>query len=251
MNKIKRICACYHFAALTVGLFLTVVSVRFLLLNDSSLIPEHRDVTFLPSIINIFQQYFFTWSEFGSSASFENIARIWSRFLLLFSPDVTVFSRLIFSFYYFVMFFVPYISFFYLLKGFIKYDDKSSFFTAIVAAFTYSFNPYVIQYFSPPQLYVFSYALLPALVLSLVAALENDKFSSKLLLAIVITLVITPIIRYTIHVFILVVVITLLYVIRFLKGKEFSVKIFAKKMSYCRCAAFLFEFILGFTQLDR
>jgi len=239
MNKIKYICAYYHFTALAIGLFLTIISVRFLLFEDTVLIPEHRDIMLPPSTINIFKQYFFTWSEYGSSASFENIARIWSRFLLLFSPDVIVFSRLIFSFYYFVMFFMPYISFFYLFKDFLEYDDKYSFFTALVAALTYLFNPYVIQNFSPPHFYAFSYALLPTLVLFLVKALENDKFSSKLLLAIVITLIITLTIRYMIHVFILVVAITSLYVIRSLKLKEFSVKNFAKKYFIVTALLFL------------
>ncbi|MHA1665149.1 MAG: hypothetical protein ACTSVW_04890 [Candidatus Njordarchaeales archaeon] len=228
MAKIERIYI-YHSIALVIGLLLAIISIRYLLLNDLYLIPEHRDVKFYPYLMNTFNHYFYTWSEFGSHAFFEGIARVWFCLLLFFSPSMAVFSRLMFLFYYLAIFFIPYISFFYLLKNFLKYDGKVSFLTALVVAFVYSLNPYTIQVYSPPYTYTLSYALLPALVTSLILALESDKFSSKMLLTIVITLMVTPIVRYIVHTFILTVVITLLYFIYARKERKFYFKNVAKK----------------------
>jgi hypothetical protein len=229
MGEKKRNQHIYHIIALVVGLSLAIISVRYLLLTDTSLIPEHRDVQFPPLLTNISNNYFFTWSELGSSASFEGTARAWYSFRLFFSFNVATFSRFAFVFYYAIMFFIPYLSFFYLFKNFLNYDTKVSFLTALTIAFVYSFNPHVIQAYSPPQMYAVSYALLPALAVSLIATLENNQFYSKLLLAAAITLIITSISRYIIHVFILIVIITSLYIIQFFRNNEFSFKIFAKK----------------------
>ena len=228
MAKIKKIHS-YHIYAALIGLLLAILTVRYLILQDASLITEHRDVSLPPLLTNIFNHYFFTWNELGSHAFFEGIARVWLSFFLFFSPNVAVLSRLYFLFYYFMLFFVPYISFFYLLKTFLKYDEKISFLTALVVGFFYSFNPYVIQAYSPPYTYTFSYALLPALVTLLLLNLEKDTFSLKILLAITITLTITPIVRYIIIVLILIAIITILHSIQAFKDKTFSFRLFAKK----------------------
>jgi len=227
MTELKRTYI-YHFIALVISLLLAIITINYLLLKDISLLPEHRDVR-SPPLSYFLNYYFYTWLDFGSQASYEGIARVWRSFLLLFSPSEAVHIRLILLSYYFVMFFIPYISFFYLFKDFLKCDKQVSFLTALVVALMYSFNPYVIQNFSPPHFYVFSYALIPALVTSLILVLENDKFSLKILLAIIVTLMITSIIRYIIHVFILMAVITLSHFIYAGRGKEYSFKLFAKK----------------------
>ena len=151
--------------------------IRDSLLDNTLLIPEYRDISVPPSIADLHNYYFYTWSDFGSLASFEGISRVWYAFRLLFSPDVNVFIRFTFFLYYVVMFFIPYLSFFYLLKNFLNYDRNVSFLTAMIIACFYSFNPYVIQSYSPPHMYVTSYALLPALVTSLVLDLKKPNFS--------------------------------------------------------------------------
>jgi len=211
MAQVKRTYV-YHFTTMVVGILLAIVNIRYLLIENTFLIPEHRDVVFPSNLLNIFNRYFYIWSESGSNVSYEGISRLWYSFLAFFSQDTITFPRFMFLFHYFVIFFIPYISFFYLLKNFLGYDSKISYLVSLVIAFNYSFNPYVIQAYSPPHPYTFALSLLPALVLITLQMLRSDNKMFIFLFAFVITLTVTSIIRYIIFTSIVVFISTSTYI---------------------------------------
>ena len=203
----------FHGIAFIVGSLLAFLSIRYLILVDTHIITEYRDIIVFPNMTQLWEHIIYTWP------SKESVMPFWSyipRLILAQSPETYI--RLTFFGYYLIEFFIPYLAFFYLLKVISKLNEKNSFLVSMIIAYFYSTNPFIIQLYSPPHLYVISYSFLPLLLLFYVLFINNPTWRLSILLAIVFTIIITPIIRYAIHSIVLVVVITLLH-LTYTRGK--------------------------------
>ena len=203
----------YHLIAIVFALILAGLSLMQLLVIDTKIIPEYRDIVFPAQISTIAQNYF------SAYPSYEGIARFWFSIFILISENVEVFSRLIMIFFYLTAFLAPYFGIFYLVKRILKSEDYIAFWSGLVAGFFYSLNLYFLQSYSPPYTYVISYALLPLILYFTLKVCESKKNIYQISLAIVITLSITPIMRYIIIVCIVVLSAIILYLL-FLKEKD-------------------------------
>ena len=205
----------FHLLAFGISITLAVASMSHLLFNDLSLMPVYRDIQSPKNKDFYTEQMTHLWTQYGSvPAGYEFVARSWSLWpLLFFSTNVASFTRLYFLVGYVLLFFIPYLSFFYLSQK-LKLTISKAFLVASITAFIYSFNPLTLQtYSSPPTTNTYVYSLLPMILVFNIHLLKNNNFNTKLLFAIFITLVITQVPRYAIFILIEIFLVSIFYLI--------------------------------------